>query len=206
VTAVADNSKAEMLRRVRLGNVRKLLRDRCGYVLPDDDAGREYLFELLLPISIGPHAEIKIEKTIEVWAPWMTAEEAMTLPCLILQTPRRQRMPTAKQLGERLRVTNGERNRLKLWTIRPYNMSKAELLLQRRAKDRERKRRLRQMRGSRTRTEWLAANNLSQQKPWEKEEISRAKWYRQRSKAAVSNGNGADEWWRNAKTPEEQLQ
>jgi len=43
-------SSDELLRRLRLGELRKLLRDRCGSVLPDDDAGREYLRELLLPI------------------------------------------------------------------------------------------------------------------------------------------------------------
>jgi len=48
-------AKSEMIRRLRLGDLRRLLRDRNGAVLPDDDAGREYLLELLLPISVGPH-------------------------------------------------------------------------------------------------------------------------------------------------------
>ena len=47
-------AKSEMIRRLRLGDLRRLLRDRNGAVLPDDDAGREYLLELLLPISVGP--------------------------------------------------------------------------------------------------------------------------------------------------------
>jgi hypothetical protein len=60
-----------MIRRLRLGNLRKLLRDRNGPILPDDDAGREYLVELLLPISVGPHPAIQMPNAIEVWAPWM---------------------------------------------------------------------------------------------------------------------------------------
>jgi hypothetical protein len=60
-----------MLRRLRLGNLRKLFRDRYGPIFPDDDAGRADLQELLLPISLGPHADIKMPNAIEVWAPWM---------------------------------------------------------------------------------------------------------------------------------------
>jgi hypothetical protein len=71
-----DGTKSEMIRRLRLANLRKLLRDRNGPILPDDDAGREYLVELLLPISVGPHADIKMPSAIEVWAPWMDKKEA----------------------------------------------------------------------------------------------------------------------------------
>jgi hypothetical protein len=180
VSAAADDSRREMIRRVRLGNLRKLLRDRCGYELPDDDAGREYLHELLLPISVGPHSAIKMPKAIEIWAPWMQPHETTQLIDRIHLTPIRHRMPTAKQLGQRLRVTNGERERLKLWTIRPYNMGNAELLRQRKAKDRARKRRLRQLRGSEPRAAWLQANSVSRQKPWETEGISRRTWYYRR--------------------------
>ena len=42
-----------MIRRLRLGDVQKVLRQRYGHTLPDDDAGREDLRELLMPISLG---------------------------------------------------------------------------------------------------------------------------------------------------------
>jgi hypothetical protein len=32
--------------------------------------------QLLLPISVGPHADIKMPSAIEVWAPWMDKKEA----------------------------------------------------------------------------------------------------------------------------------
>jgi hypothetical protein len=39
--------KQEIIRRVRLGHLKRLLRQRYGFELPDDDAGREDL-ELVL--------------------------------------------------------------------------------------------------------------------------------------------------------------
>src|SRR5207248_1473750 len=86
---------SEMIRRLRLANLRKLLRDRYGPVLPNDDAGREDLLELLLPISVGPHADIKMANAIEVWAPWMDKKEAEAIIDQINLMPLSQRKPTA---------------------------------------------------------------------------------------------------------------
>src|SRR5215472_12033628 len=132
-----------MLRRLRLGNLRKLFRHRYGPTLPDDDAGREDLCELLLPISVSANADIKMPKAIEVWAPWMQQQEAIALIDDINRTPCRQRMPAAKLLGKRLCVTNAQRERLKLWTIAACDMSEEQAQEWRRAKNRERQRRLR---------------------------------------------------------------
>jgi hypothetical protein len=180
-------SKWEMLRRVRLGNLRKLLRARCGPVLPDDDPGREYLHELLLAISSSPHASIKMQNAIDVWAPWLNQQEADRMIERINRTPIRQRMPTARQLGERLHLTNGERERFKLWTIAPYHMGKQELLAQRRAKAKARMRLSRQLRGIHPRAEY-EATSLSRSKPWLAAGLSRRTWYRRRgtSPCAVS--------------------
>jgi hypothetical protein len=70
-------STDETIRRLRLGDIRKLLRRRCGPELPDDDAGREYLYELLLPVSLGPEP-VKIANVTEIWAPWMDANEGFS--------------------------------------------------------------------------------------------------------------------------------
>ena len=167
----------ETMRRLRLGNLRRLFRHRYGPVLPDDDAGRGDLHELLTAISVGPHANIKMPRAIELWAPWMKQGEIDALIEHIHRTPLCERKPTSKQLGERLRLTVGERQRLKLWTIRPYGMDKEELAAWRKANARARMRRLRQKRGSRSRTSYLAQSK-SRQKPWEKEGVSRRTWYR----------------------------
>src|SRR5215470_10016484 len=136
-----SSTYSEMIRRLRLANLRKLLRDRNGPILPDDDAGREYLLELLLPISVGPHADIKMPNAIEVWAPWMGKDKASELIDQINRMPIRQRKPTGKVLGERLNLTNPDRERLRLWTIAPCDMGEHGMLWWRKHKDKERKRR-----------------------------------------------------------------
>ena len=148
-------------------NLRTLFRDRYGAVLPDDDAGREDLRELLLPISVGPHAELKMPNAIEIWAPWMQPDEATRLIDEINLTPIWHRKPNGRLLGKRLRVTNGERERLRLWTIPPYNMSKQELMAYRKAKAKARMRLLRQRRGRKPRAVYLA-DSINRKKPWKR--------------------------------------
>ena len=106
-------SKAEIMRRLRLGDLQKVLRNHYGHTLPDDDAGREDLFELLLIASLGPEGERKMANAIEVNAPWMGADEASQLTDQINRIPTYLRKRTARELGNRLRVTNHEREILK---------------------------------------------------------------------------------------------
>ena len=91
------------------------------------------------------------------------------------------RTPTAKQLGERLRVTNAEHELLKLWQILPVDVSDDELVEQRKAKKRECAARRRLESGIRTRAAYLA-KSLTRLKPWEAECISRRTWERRRRK------------------------
>ena len=59
-------AKQDGLRRVRLGHLRTVLRLRYGHTLPDDDAGREDLFELLLLHSMHPtHPVERMGREIE---------------------------------------------------------------------------------------------------------------------------------------------
>jgi hypothetical protein len=48
-------SPDEIMRRRRYGDLRKLFHDRYGQTFPDDDAGNDDLFELLLPVSLAPY-------------------------------------------------------------------------------------------------------------------------------------------------------
>jgi hypothetical protein len=183
-------SKDERMRRLRLGDLRKLFADRCrGMILPDDDAGREYLRELLLPISIGPHEAIRSTRCgvrlwgptdrmcreIELRAPWMEDDEAQEVLDEINLMPPWQRKPKARTLGERLRVVYGERQRLGLWTIGPCDMTEKAMELLRKQKKRARMRALRQENGAKPQAE-----SLSQTKPWLAEGISRRTWERRR--------------------------
>jgi hypothetical protein len=167
---------------LRLGNLRTLFRNRYGAILPDDDAGREDMRELLLPVSVGPDADIKMPKAIEVWAPWMDRGEAEQLIEQIARTPLAARKPNAERLGLRQRVTNQERERLRIWTIAAYDMTAEERKEQRRARAAARKRR---QRNRKPRAAYLAGS-IARAKPWEKAGISRATWYRQNRETSVS--------------------
>jgi hypothetical protein len=165
----------ERMRRLRFGDLRKLAQDRCGSVLPDDDAGREYLKEILLPISLWPYEARRARGRIEIWgpsdkmfyevkrwAPWMDDDEAQELIDDINLTPEWQRKPTARTLGQRLNLTYAERARLLLRTIAPCDMTETAMALMRKQKKRQRMRAVRQ---KQPRAEYLAAS-ISQTRPW----------------------------------------
>jgi hypothetical protein len=115
-------TRSETMRRLRLGDLRRYCRACYGYQLPDDDAGREVLFELLLPISLGPEPSRIMSNVIAVQAPWMSQGEAGELIDQVSRMPETARKPTAKVLGERLNVTNADRERLRLCRIRPATL------------------------------------------------------------------------------------
>ena len=182
-------SHDERMRRLRLGDLRRLIEDRCrGKTLPDDDAGREYLNEILLPISLGP-VEASNGRTVKLWTPadrmlreielrtpWMSADEVDELLTDINLMPPWQRKPKARTLGEQLNVTYAERARLRLQTIGPCDMTEKAMKLIRKQKKRQADKLRRQRQ---PRSEYLAAS-LSQTRPWEQMGISRRTWERRR--------------------------
>jgi len=168
-------SHDERMRRLRLGDLRRLAHYRShGPILSDDDAGREYLFELLLPISAGPYEAIRrpgmvnlwgpterMFQEIERWAPWMTHTEADALIDEINQMPLWQRKIKAGPLGKRLNVTYSEREELRLWTIAQCEFGPKAMAELRKHKRRKRMRLLRQRRGARPQ-----AASISKARPW----------------------------------------
>jgi hypothetical protein len=175
-------SKDETLRRIRLGDLQRLLRLRYGHELPDDDAGREDLYELLLPISLGDGHSRKMAKAIELLAPWMTADERLQLIDNINRTPDNLRKITAPALGKKLNLKNREREQLGIRTIAPVDMTAKQLQEQRRAKKRARDERRRRAAKKQPREVYLATHSLSRDKPWEEKGISRRTWERRRNK------------------------
>jgi hypothetical protein len=182
-------TRDEAIRRVRLGDIKKLLRSRCGFQLPDDDAGREYLYELLLPISLGAEPNLKMENVMAVWAPWMDASERFELVAQIERMPAYMRKIRADALGERLRLTREERGALRLRTIAAFDVTDEQRAVGRRVKKRARDERRRRLAGSKPRTEYLAAS-ASQRKPWEAHGVSRRTWYRQHGTGQRQRGTG----------------
>ena len=178
-----EAAKWETVRRLRYGALLKLFRDRWGYVLPDDDAGRSDLFELIMNISLAPAAvDKKMVCAIETWALWMQPDEANEMVGHINRLTIYERTPTARELGNRLRLTNAERERLRLWPIAPFDKTDEELVAQRKARERDRRARKRWEQGVRTRATYLSA--LSKRpRPWEAEGVSRSTWYNRRKRA-----------------------
>ena len=137
--------RAEMIRRQRLGDLRRLLRHRYGPVLPDDDAGSEDLIELLKPISLGPRPITRMRHEIELVAPWAGTDSIIDQ---VNRLPIYERKPKAEPLGQSLRVTNAEREALRLWTIAPVDMTADQMVEQRKAKERARQARRRREQGA----------------------------------------------------------
>jgi len=122
----------ETVRRLRYGDVLKLIRYRYGANgVPDDDAGRPDLMELLYLASMAPAgAEKKVRNNIELYALWMQTDEIEALVQHLNLTPHYQKVRTAEELGRLLHLTNAERERLKLWRIRPIDMTAEQLARQ----------------------------------------------------------------------------
>ena len=178
VAKPGDAGKWETVRRLRYGDVLKLIRYRYGANgVPDDDAGRPDLMELLYLASMArAGAQKKVRNNIELYAPWMQTDEVEALVRPLSLTPHYQKVRTAEQLGRLLHLTNADRERLKLWRIKPVDMTAEELVEQGKARTRDRKAKARRASGVRTRAEYLA--EIVKPKPWEDAGISRRQWQR----------------------------
>jgi hypothetical protein len=171
-------SKAETIRRLLIGDLRRIFRHRYGATLPDDDAGRDDLMLLLLPISLCRNETVeKMQRQIEVIAPWMPDTQAEQLIDQIMLLPPWHRRPSGKEIGERIQLTNAEREMLKTWRIAPVDLTPAELSEQRKAKDRARRRLKRAEAGAVSRQAYLA-NAKSKLQPWKASGVNRSTWYR----------------------------
>lgn len=133
-----DADKWELIRRLRYGALLKLFRHRWGHVLPDDDAGRDDLWLLVNNVSLAAaEPEKKMHHVIEMWAPWMSEEERSAYVKHVLGLDICERTPTAKELGERLGLTNTEREALKLWPFLPIDKTEDELAEQTKVRERQ---------------------------------------------------------------------
>ena len=117
-----DVTKWECIRRLRYGALIRFFRHRYGRALPDDDAGRDDLWLLVSNASLAAaEPQKKMHHVIEMWAPWMSAEEGSAYVKHVWCLDRYERINTAEELGRRLRLTNAERETLKLWQFLPID-------------------------------------------------------------------------------------
>jgi hypothetical protein len=156
-----------------LAQLERLFRYRYGRHLPDDDAGRD---DLSIALNYVAGLDAKIAWAADR-APWLAHDDAIALAEEITAAPKWLK---ARALGERLGVTDRERTKLRLTTIRPIDVTDEALAERARQKDRERKARERQQ-GRQSRPQ-----PLNKSRPWEAEGINRATWYRRRKRATKS--------------------
>ncbi|MEX2167422.1 MAG: hypothetical protein WD852_10465 [Methyloceanibacter sp.] len=176
-------SRFSRIANFRIPEIERLFEQRYrGPVLPDDDAGRD---DLILMLHHLAHTRGDVLAKMLAWtrahAPWLP--DATKLAKAIAA---RCELPTARQLGRRLRLSDAERTALKITTIRPFDVSAAELVARRLRQKIERRRQRRRKQGVRSRAEY-EANSLSRLKPWEAEGISRRTWERRRNNGGVSS-------------------
>lgn len=159
---------------LRLNDLCGLFRRRYGITLPDDDAGRDDVFIAVNHLAGLPIPDVAIRNWVEVWAPWMGAEET---DAIIVATVGKRVVWTADELGARLRLTAEERKMLGITTIGAFDVTRADRMKQRKAYQREHKARARRAKGAKPRSESVTAR-----RPWVEAGISRASWYRQQQR------------------------
>ena len=186
-------------RNKKLGDYKRVLRDRHPYGLPEDDAGYEYVYDALRLISCrAPEGDSNEEQAarrgirkqmrnfVEAWAPHLISPEkcfeetdGAQMIDSIMMLPVGQRTLTGRTLGERLNLTKHEWERLRVWQLLPADTNDAEIASYRKERQRKKRESNRRRKGIRPRGQYLA-NSLSRQRPWVAEGISKSTWYRRR--------------------------
>ena len=138
----------------RRKHVEGIIYSRCGPVLPDDDAGREYLDEILSLTQ-----DDLLYRKAKKLAPWMQEDERVEIVSRIQAMPTASRLASTVELGRRLRFTNEEREQLErgrsgrseqlgAWQVRPYNFTDEDMAALAKEKKRLREERRRRKAGA----------------------------------------------------------
>jgi hypothetical protein len=114
---------------------------------------------------------------IELWAPWMSSDEAEMIISDLATIDRRYLWLGREELRQKIWICQADRERLGAKNIPPYDMTDAQLERHNRAKKRERDRLKRRNAGMRPRSIYLMISN-SKLQPWRDLGISRRTWYR----------------------------
>jgi hypothetical protein len=176
----------EVIRRVILGELHRVFRDRHGPEFPDNEAGHRDLDILLRYHALHPtHGREKMRHTIETRASWMKEDEVeMTISDLTVLDPRYLRLKP-EELRDRIWLSSADRERLRAWHVPPFDKTEKELARYRKARRNDQETLRRRGAGAMPRADY-ELESLSRSKPWESEGVSRATWYRTRDKCAAS--------------------
>jgi len=108
---------------LRLRDLTSVRHERFGYVLPDNPTGRQWLFlELSHAANLKADPVKRMDNIIEVTAPWLSSEEGENLKRRVLTE---RPWWGADDLGLMIKLTDEERSRLRIGTIRPFDMDEA---------------------------------------------------------------------------------
>jgi hypothetical protein len=154
------------------------------YTLPDDDAGRDNAYLMLCQLAGCPHAPRWLrDRWLKMRCPWMDEDDRRRI------FARKVLKFSGDTLARRLGVTDALRDKLKIWSLGTCNLSKAERVLlakaKKKVKDKERAEKQRREAGAKPRAEY-EAQSANRTKPWLKEGISKATWYRRKKQNETS--------------------
>lgn len=160
-------NRSRGLAAIRLSELTRWLDDTYGQGVELEANDANYATVRIFAHHLGalPDSPRRITRWTATYAPWISPRDLERLIREVLDCPIKW---SADKLGWKLRLTDAIRTKLKIRTIGAIDLSKAQRLVRRKAKqaeyDRKRRPRKRQPIG----------------KPWIAHGISRASWYRQR--------------------------
>lgn len=166
---------------LRMAEIYRVLVDRGGPPLPDDDGGRDDMKLLFQTLSTSRKAGVRMASVARVWAPWMPAAELDALVADVVANPRRFRADT---VAARLGITAAIRARLNLRTIGAIDETAEQRKESRREKKRLIQEQKRRAAGALTRAQ-LRQRCIYRPKPWRDLGIDRSTWYRRRKRQAA---------------------
>jgi hypothetical protein len=160
---------------VRISELTRLFDDRWGpMLLPDSDEGFQAARVMAHHIGRLKDAPRRISAWLHTCAPWLAMAERERLIAEVEECPLRW---TADKLAWKLKITEADRNRLKITTIGATDLPKAERIKRRKSRKNAARASARRLAGAMTRPDYLATVRRKAE-PWKAEGISRATWFR----------------------------
>jgi hypothetical protein len=136
--------RATGIEAVRAREIGRVLQDRFGYRLPDNDAGRHSLRVMLCQLARLRDHQKRMVNFIELQAPWLSGDDWFSFIDEAIRSPAHM---TADEIAAELQVDYAARQRLRLTTIGAIDVDKTERKrlrkVRRAARERERRARKR---------------------------------------------------------------
>jgi hypothetical protein len=166
-------------------DLERLISARYGGQLPNDDAGQD---DLWIAAQLTRRLSGDISKNVVAWArrwaPWCSEAWAREIAAKACDQPEPYRF-TADILAEKQGLTYAERQALGITAIGAIDVDREERERRRRQRSRANEKQKRRENGAMPR-ELYERGSTNSTRPWEREGISRATWYRRQRASRVS--------------------